>query len=69
MQNISGSFKLKRAMPWEKIQEVVDLSRSAVYPPLQNPLKWVDMDLIIGSKTLATCKVLVSSVKSNLISV
>ena len=45
------------------------VSISAIYPPLQNPLKWFDKDIIAVSKTLATCKVLVPSVRFNLIPV
>jgi hypothetical protein len=45
------------------------LSITAIYPPLQNPFKRVDIDILALSKTLATCKVLVPSVRYNLISV
>ena len=66
--------------PYGKKIEAVSLQNSciikiprckvtAIYPPLKNPFKWVDMDILALSKTLATFKVLVPSVRFNLVSV
>jgi hypothetical protein len=42
-----------------------ELLANAIY----DPSKWVDMDILVASKTLAAGKVLVSNVRSNLVSV
>ena len=48
---------------------LVILKITAIDQPLLNPSKGFDIDIIDVSKTLATFKVLVLSVRSNLISV